>query len=279
LQPTMNDKTAAPEISATLRRSNPIKTVSLNLALMRMRKKRIGGQTSISWWPIFELVLVISALVVCSFVLLDRSVALQRGSLPEWLGPFSQFITRFGKADWILYPSGFALIALVFVSARALSKKTRFRIFRWNLWLSFVFLGVGVPYLISTILKLAIGRPRPSQFADFGLYDFHPFAFNAVFASFPSGHATIIGAFAVVMSMLVPKWRALFAIIAVMIGFSRVAVGAHHPSDVISGLAIGAILAFLVAKWFAARGLLFLSVRRNWPELRPSMRPFSRARL
>ncbi len=275
----MNDKKVAPETSAASTRKNPVNTVSVNLNLMEARKKRIAGQVMIPWRPIFDLSLIVIALVIASFVLLDRSVALQRGNVPEWLGPFSQFITRFGKADWILYPSGIALIALVFVSAQALSKKARFRIYRWNLWLSFVFLGVGVPYLTSTILKLAIGRPRPSQLAEFGLYDFHPFAFEATFASFPSGHATIIGAFAMVMTLLLPKFRAIFGVIAVVIGFSRISVGAHHPSDVFAGLAIGAILAFLVAKWFAARGLLFLSIKRDWLELRPSMRPFSRVRL
>ncbi len=272
----MNDKKVAPETSAASTSKNPVNTVSVNLNLMEARKKRIAGQVMIPWRPIFDLSLIVIALVIASFVLLDRSVALQRGNVPEWIGPFSQFITRFGKADWILYPSGIALIALVFVSAQALSKKARFRIYRWNLWLSFVFLGVGVPYLTSTILKLAIGRPRPSQLAEFGLYDFHPFAFEATFASFPSGHATIIGAFAMVMTLLLPKFRAIFGVIAVVIGFSRISVGAHHPSDVFAGLAIGAILAFLVAKWFAARGLLFLSIKRDWLDLRPSMRPFSR---
>ena len=99
-----------------------------------------------------------------------------------------------------------------------------------------------------------------------------------MFASFPSGHATIIGAFAMVMTLLLPKFRSAFGVIAVVIGFSRVSVGAHHPSDVFAGLAFGAIGAFLVAKWFAARGVLFLSKEQHWPELRPALRPFSRLR-
>jgi membrane-associated phospholipid phosphatase len=258
--------------------NRPLSTMTSNFKFMQARKTRVGQRVNVNWLALAEFTAVVTTLVLCSFVLLDRGVALQRGNMPEWLGPFAQFITRFGKADWILYPTGVALIALLFINTRALSKTGLFRLYRWNLWLSFVFLGVGFPYLVSTVLKLAIGRPRPSQFAENGLFDLHPFAFDAVFASFPSGHATIIGALAVVMSLLLPRLRALFGIVAVLVGFSRVAVGAHHPSDVIAGLAIGAILAFLVAKWFAARGLLFLSSRSNWPELRPSLRPFSRVK-
>jgi membrane-associated phospholipid phosphatase len=271
----MDDEVAAVKTPVSATRKNVIDVISANLNLMQARRKRIAGRVNVQWRSIFDLIVVVTAVVLCSFALLDRSVALQRGNIPEWLGPFSQFITRFGKADWILYPSGIALIALVFIAARGWPKTTLFRIYRWNLWLSFVFLGVGVPYLTSTIFKLAIGRPRPSQFAENGLTGFHPFAFDAVFASFPSGHATIIGAFAVVMTLLLPKFRAMFGIIAVFIGFSRVAVGAHHPSDVIAGLAIGTILAFLVAKWFAARGLLFLSANSAWPKVRPSLKLFS----
>jgi membrane-associated phospholipid phosphatase len=258
--------------------NRPLSTMTSNFKFMQARKTRVGQRVNVNWVALAEFTAVVTTLVLCSFVLLDRGVALQRGTMPEWLGLFAQFITRFGKADWILYPTGVALIALLFINTRALSKTGLFKLYRWNIWLSFVFLGVGVPYLFSTVLKLAIGRPRPSQFAENGLFDLHPFAFDAVFASFPSGHATIIGAFALVMSLLLPRFRALFGIVAVLIGFSRVAVGAHHPSDVITGLAIGAILAFLVAKWFAARGLLFLSSRSNWPELRPSLRPFSRVK-
>ena len=256
----------------------PAATIRANKTLVKMRHQRIGKRADVNWKPVFEILLVVSALVICCFLLIDRLVALQRGNVPEWLGPISQFITRFGKADWILYPTGVALLVLTLINVNALSKTKLFKLYRWNLWLSFVFLGVGFPYLVSTILKLAIGRPRPSQLAEFGLYDFHPFAFDAVFASFPSGHATIIGAFAMIMTLLLPKFRSIFGVIAILIGFSRVSVGAHHPSDVFAGLAVGCVLAFLVAKWFASRGVLFLSVERQWPELRPALRPFSRLR-
>ena len=42
---------------------------------------------------------------------------------------------------------------------------------------------------------------------------------------------------------------------ALVIMFSRVAVLAHHPSDVIAGALVGVAGACLVRRWFAARRL------------------------
>ena len=249
----------------------PNATVRSNLALIKARNQRIGTNAKINWQPVFEVVLVAAVLVICCFTLIDRPVAMNRGQLPDNIVSVSAFLTRFGKSDWILLPSLLALTGLLFLNTAALTQMALFRLYRWNLWLSFIAAGVGLPSLAVTILKRIIGRPRPLKLEGFGLYDFQPFNTDAAFAAFPSGHSTTIGAFAVVMAVLLPKYRAFFAAFAVLVGFSRVGVGAHHPSDVIAGLAFGAIGAFLVAKWFATRGILFLSTTHFWPRLRPSM--------
>jgi len=44
---------------------------------------------------------------------------------------------------------------------------------------------------------------------------------------------------------------------ALIIMFSRIAVLAHHPSDVIAGALVGVGGALLVRRWFAARRLVF----------------------
>lgn len=256
----------------------PRANLRANTALIKARNLRIGGNAGFNWRPIFEILLVISAFVVCCFALVDRPVALQRGQVTDFIQQASVFFTRFGKSDWIVIPSALALIALLFVNASALSKAKLFRLYQWNIWLSFILAGVGLPSLAATILKRIIGRPRPIKFEEFGLYDFHHFNVDAAFASFPSGHSTTIGAFALVMALLMPRYRAGFAVFAILVGFSRVGVGAHHPSDVIAGLAFGALGAFLVAKWFTTRGILFLSTKTDWPELRPAMKLFAKRR-
>jgi membrane-associated phospholipid phosphatase len=57
---------------------------------------------------------------------------------------------------------------------------------------------------------------------------------------------------------------------------SRVFVLAHHPSDVIAGALTGAIGAFLVRRWFAARRLVFCP-RDLRPYSGPSWRRISAA--
>jgi len=46
-------------------------------------------------------------------------------------------------------------------------------------------------------------------------------------------------------------------IYAVTIMFSRVAVLAHHPSDVIAGAVVALVGTHLLRRWFAARRLVF----------------------
>jgi len=93
---------------------------------------------------------------------------------------------------------------------------------------------------IEQILKFAIHRPRPESFFDYPL----PTSY-----SFPSGHAaqslTWFGTLAALISPLLHStwikilvWLAAVAMI-VGIGFSRIYLGVHYPTDVIGGYLAG----------------------------------------
>ena len=89
--------------------------------------------------------------------------------------------------------------------------------------------------LLYQILNRAIHRPRPPMF--FGLPT--PGGF-----SFPSGHSVKSSTVYIAMAMLGSDRmlaRACAVALAGTIGFSRIYLGMHYPSDVLGGFTIGAL--------------------------------------
>ena len=66
--------------------------------------------------------------------------------------------------------------------------------------------------------------------------------------SFPSGHSTNgAAAYGSLARCIKEKWTAVLAfLLPLLIGISRVTVGAHYPTDVLAGWALGAFTVFLV---------------------------------
>ncbi|MFM7535495.1 MAG: phosphatase PAP2 family protein [Acidimicrobiales bacterium] len=76
-------------------------------------------------------------------------------------------------------------------------------------------------------------------------------------SSFPSGHATSAVVAASLLSVTVPKGRAVWWPLAAVIAASRVHVRIHHASDVAGGVVVGAALAAAARRapgWRAAPG-------------------------
>jgi membrane-associated phospholipid phosphatase len=120
--------------------------------------------------------------------------------------------------------------------------------------LGYLFIAVGLPGLVSTVVKRWIGRVRPS---DAGPFAYEPFSWRPDYASFPSGHATTAFAALVAFGLIFPRMRPVLWLYALLVAASRVAVSAHYASDVIAGAVFGAFGALLVRDWFAARRLGF----------------------
>jgi undecaprenyl-diphosphatase len=186
-------------------------------------------------------VLTAIAVAVDGPTALDRSlstwVAQHRSA---WLVSTMRVATQAGSFRAILFVG--AVAAIVGWSKRDLRP------------LAFIVVTATVASWVTNGMKLAVARPRPG-----------PAIAVRAFAgySFPSGHATtaaaLWGAVAVVLvaaGRCSWRWAALsWAAIVLVVASSRVVLGAHWPTDVVAGAAVGStcVAAAVVAERASVR--------------------------
>src|SRR5262249_38706557 len=123
-----------------------------------------------------------------------------------------------------------AVVGLVLLAAR-----------RWVALIAFAVVESLTP-LISSLLKVIIDRPRPSDAL------VHPAG-----ASFPSGHAAYAAATSVALVVLFtvpgrrrPLWWAAAGAVTAVMAWSRTYLQVHWLSDVIAGSLLGAGVSLVV---------------------------------
>lgn len=112
-----------------------------------------------------------------------------------------------------------------------------------------IFASVLSADIVANIIKVCVGRFRPIFFEALGVTGFRPFSLEWAFNSMPSGHTAATFAGLVMAGMLAPKIKPITWTLAIVVGVSRVAIGAHWPTDVILGAFIGMVAADLVKYW------------------------------
>jgi membrane-associated phospholipid phosphatase len=96
---------------------------------------------------------------------------------------------------------------------------------------------VGLAYLLSSSIKMAIGRRRPV------VEDLPHLMATPTGLSFPSSHSTSSFAAAQAFGGLLPRTPLYGA--ATAMAFSRLYLGVHYPSDVAAGAALGTVIGSL----------------------------------
>jgi membrane-associated phospholipid phosphatase len=136
------------------------------------------------------------------------------------------------------------------------------RLYRLAAFLTVTAIGSS---LLNEAIKAAVGRTRPVLV--------NPIA-TATGKSFPSGHtqAAIVG-YGILLLVFLPvvarRWRPLLiavaALMVLLVGFSRIALGVHYLSDVVGALIIG-------SAWLLAMTAAFSAWRRerHMPPVHPT---------
>lgn len=97
--------------------------------------------------------------------------------------------------------------------------------------------------ICNIILKNAIARIRPYDIVNFPII-----VSKLSDYSFPSGHTTFSFLVATVLFAFYKKWGVFAYIMATLIGFSRLYLYVHYPTDVLAGMLLGILLGFVSIK-------------------------------
>lgn len=90
--------------------------------------------------------------------------------------------------------------------------------------------------IFANVIKIIVGRPRPSTPIPDGIHLFHT---GWDYASFPSGHATHCFAISAAVSALAPRCGAALGLASLAVVWSRWYSMRHYISDIWAGAALG----------------------------------------
>ncbi len=143
--------------------------------------------------------------------------------------------------SWLTYLGDARLIAVVAVAMAIVLLRHH-----QSAYVTGLFVSLSGSVAFSYILKLVVARGRPlPSFA----------AIDAPGYSFPSMHAACTVAMYGFLAYMIWKllhpphhrlpWAIVISVLVALIGFSRLYLGVHYPSDVVAGYVIGAFFAGL----------------------------------
>lgn len=123
--------------------------------------------------------------------------------------------------------------------------------------------AVGAADQICNLFKNGLQMLRPNHDADvtplmhFPLRNGEPYVNKGLYGTISAHAATTVAIACLAMSFIKRQWFACIAVVwALAICYSRIYLGAHYPSQVIAGVALGIVIG-IIGVWIARRTGLY----------------------
>ena len=148
----------------------------------------------------------------------------------EWAGAWWSSPVLDRIIPWITHlGSHFSVVLFIFFSWVIIKKKKVLQ----NLLLLY-----GIESGIVYGLKFLIQRPRPFYFLGMAS-KLSQSPGEVIDPSFPSAHSTFAFMMATLLACWFPRCRMIFFVLAGFIGWTRIYLGLHYPTDVLAGCFLG----------------------------------------
>jgi len=237
--------------------------VARNLAAVRQRLRRVrvphataGGRARL----VLAGAVLAGALVVLFLFTLDHhSVGWWEGLSKAQRRAFDA-VTRFGKSDWLLIPTGVFCVTLLFADWSRTGRRVSAAWIEVGNLTAFFFFSIAFAGMITNLIKWTVGRSRPLLFEEDGVFSVSFLSFDYEHVSFPSGHSTTAAAAFMAIALIFRGRRWLIGVVgigALAIALSRIGVRAHFPSDVVAGVFVGSAFTYVYAHALGRHGVAF----------------------
>ena len=213
-------------------------TWGFKIASSKSNGNCIVKRSAVFYWLIG---IAIAAMIIATAFYLDAAV---RDFIASHQNPsvrnFMHNVSRFG--DWLEH---FALGLVLAGVAWWRGNKKWVRIFVAML------IALSIAGVAGRAIKISTGRARPSVKAE---HAWNGPSLSSKYHAFPSGHVIASTAFFAVLVFANRRIGLPCLAIPILIGFSRIYIGAHYLSDVVCAAVLGILCAILVWR-IAFRGI------------------------
>ena len=205
------------------------------------------------------LALVLCLTIVIVAIYSDEAIARGVKLIARPIYDFFATITRLGESGWIFATCTACLVGALALCHRGWGKRVDAMLGLFAGRAFFVLSVNAVAGLLSIAFKMFFGRARPRLLDMVGPFHFDMLSWKSSVLSFPSGHTVTAFATVTALAFMAPRLGSWLFVLAVLIAASRVITGAHYPSDVIAGAALGFATVIVMRRAFAARQIVFRS--------------------